>query len=106
MFCAALIPATTMLVYCTEDESQVFETDANLGEGEFKTIQVGPKDGDTVLLVKQDGKYFCVQNSCPHYGFPLNKGLLIGGLVVCPLHNATFDVKTGRVETGPIYDGL
>lgn len=106
MFGVALIPTTTMLIYCAEDDVEIFETEANLSEGEFKTVQVGPKDEDLILLVKRDGKYYCVQNSCPHYGFQLSKGLMIGGLIVCPLHNATFDVKTGRVETGPIYDGL
>jgi nitrite reductase/ring-hydroxylating ferredoxin subunit len=106
MLCAALIPAT-MLYYCAEDNSnvEVFETEANLQEGETKTIQVGPKEDDLVLLVKQDGKYYCLQNKCSHYGFPLNKGLVVGGLVICPLHNATFDVKTGQAETGPVYAG-
>ena len=59
-----------------------------------------------MLLVKEGGNYYCLQNKCPHYGFALHKGLMVGNKIVCPLHNATFDVRTGRNETGPIYDGL
>jgi naphthalene 1,2-dioxygenase system ferredoxin subunit len=31
---------------------------------------------------------------------------LVGDKVLCPLHNAGFDIKTGQPEQGPIIDGL
>lgn len=72
----------------------------------MKEIQVGAKPEDTVLLVKYNGEYYCVQSKCAHFGFPLAKGLLVGDKVICPLHNAGFDVRTGQPEQGPILDGL
>lgn len=88
------------------EEVSTFEVEDNLQEGEMKEIQVGPKPEDTVLLVKHQDQYYCVQSKCSHFGFPLAKGLLVGDKVICPLHNAGFDVKTGLAEQGPILDGL
>jgi nitrite reductase/ring-hydroxylating ferredoxin subunit len=72
----------------------------------MREIQVGPKPEDTVLLVKYQGNYYCMQSKCPHFGFPMIKGVLVGDKVICPLHNAGFSVQTGYPEQGPILDGL
>lgn len=91
----------------------MFKTVADLKNGEKRAFQVGPKEEDAVLIIKQskmwsyaDDKYYCVQDKCPHFGFSLAKGSLFGEKIVCPLHHATFDIKTGLNETGPIFDGL
>lgn len=43
---------------------------------------------------------------CSHFGFPLDKGELFGDRVICPLHLASFNVKTGTHELGPVFKGL
>jgi len=50
---------------------------------------------------------------CAHYGAPLIKGVSTAGggkglvpTVTCPLHDATFDLRTGRVVRGPSIDGI
>lgn len=48
----------------------------------------------------------CIQSKCSHFGFNLAKGLLIGDKIICPLHNAAFDIKTGQQDQGPVFDGL
>lgn len=53
-----------------------------------------------------DGKYYCIQDKCSHYGFSLSKGMLFGEQIVCPLHNATFSIVNGAVETGPVVNGI
>lgn len=88
------------------EEVQTYEIDDNLQDGEFKEIQVGPKPEDTVLVMKYQGQYYCTQSKCSHFGFSLAKGLLVGDKILCPLHNAGFDIKTGHPEQGPIIDGL
>ena len=88
------------------EEVATYEIEDNLQEGDMKEIQVGPKPEDTVLVVKYQGEYYCTQGKCSHFGFPLAKGLLVGDKVLCPLHNAGFDIKTGHPEQGPIIDGL
>lgn len=32
--------------------------------------------------------------------------MLFGEKIVCPLHNATFSIKSGLPETGPVFDGV
>lgn len=59
-----------------------------------------------MLVCKVDGKYYCVQSSCPHFGVNLNFGPLIDDKIVCPAHNAQFSVKTGNFDSGPMLNGL
>lgn len=79
---------------------------ADFQEGEKRAVQVGPKEEDTVLVVKLDGKYHCVSEKCPHFGFALSKGPMFDDKVVCPLHMASFSVISGQNEYGPVFDGL
>ncbi|KAM3129129.1 hypothetical protein pb186bvf_018765 [Paramecium bursaria] len=75
-------------------------------DGEMREFQVGPKKEDAVLVVRVNGKYYCVSNSCPHFGAPLSAGLLVGDKVKCPWHNAAFSVIDGSFEEGPMFNGL
>jgi len=59
-----------------------------------------------VLVTRVDGKVYCTSNKCTHVGAPLAKGLLVEDRVICPFHAASFSVKTGAHEYGPVYDGL
>jgi nitrite reductase (NADH) small subunit len=51
--------------------------------------------GRAVCLANLDGKLAAVDNVCPHRDAPLGQGRLEGGLVVCPWHSWTFDLRTG-----------
>ena len=42
-----------------------------------------------------DGAVYATQAYCPHRHGPLADGLLGGTTLVCPLHDRTFDLKTG-----------
>ena len=51
---------------------------------------------------------FATQERCPHLGGPLADGLIDGGTVICPLHDRTYDLRSGdgvntecRVQTYP-----
>lgn len=92
----------------TMTESAFYEKiiDANLKEGEKIEVQVGPKQEDLVIVAKVDGKYYCVSSKCPHFGAPLGKGPMFSDKLVCPFHNATFSVKDGTAEGGPMVNGL
>jgi len=41
------------------------------------------------------------QDSCGHRQAPLSKGTLEGHVIAGPLHFAQFDVRTGKLLTGP-----
>jgi len=57
--------------------------------------------GEDILLSKVDGTIYATSNRCGHQNAPLSKGTLNGYVVACPLHSATFDVRTGKNLTGP-----
>jgi nitrite reductase/ring-hydroxylating ferredoxin subunit len=50
----------------------------------------------SLVLVKQDGQVYALENKCPHLGLPLGRGKLVGGEIVCPFHGSRFDVRTGE----------
>lgn len=79
---------------------------ADLNDGEFKSVQVGSKPEDTVILSKVKGKYYATGSKCPHYGAPFSMGLLFDDKLICPWHNAAFSVTNGSIEQGPIVDGI
>lgn len=58
------------------------------------------------------GAVFAVEADCPHRRGPLADGLVGGMTVVCPLHERTFDLRTGegvghddRVASYPVRVG-
>lgn len=58
-------------------------------------------NGMKLLVAKADGVFYAAQRKCPHLGFNLCKGKLEGHSVVCLLHKAKFDLRSGKVERDP-----
>jgi nitrite reductase/ring-hydroxylating ferredoxin subunit len=58
-------------------------------------------DRERVLLANVDGAFYAVQDACGHRQAPLSRGRLDGHVVECPLHFAQFDVRTGKLVSGP-----
>ena len=44
----------------------------------------------------RDGSIRVLDAVCPHAGGPLADGLVDGAVVVCPLHNYTYDLSSGE----------
>jgi nitrite reductase/ring-hydroxylating ferredoxin subunit len=62
---------------------------------------------DTRLAVfNVDGTFFAIDDTCPHAGAPLSEGTVQGGKIVCPWHEAAFDLKTGEVLAPPAFEGV
>jgi len=61
--------------------------------GSCRVVQV---DGKEVALFNVNGKYYALENTCPHQGGPLGDGALEDKTVTCPLHGWQFDVTTGE----------
>jgi nitrite reductase/ring-hydroxylating ferredoxin subunit len=51
--------------------------------------------GHGIAVFAQDGRFFAVDNRCPHMGFPLNRGTVRDGLLTCHWHHARFDLEGG-----------
>jgi 3-phenylpropionate/trans-cinnamate dioxygenase ferredoxin component len=58
-------------------------------------------DRERVLLANVGGTFYALQDACGHRQMPLSRGTLTGHIIECPLHFATFDVRTGKLLSGP-----
>jgi len=71
---------------------------SEIPEGKMKKVTVGSQQ---VLVANVKGKYYAIGNVCTHFGGSLDRGILEGNEVECPLHHSHFDVTTGQVKRGP-----
>lgn len=68
---------------------------AELPAGSVIEVESG---STTYALCNVDGKFYCVEGTCPHAGGPLGQGTLNGNYLVCPWHGFEFDCRTGLNE--------
>jgi nitrite reductase/ring-hydroxylating ferredoxin subunit len=54
-----------------------------------------------IALYRLDGKIHALDDVCPHELALLSQGFVEGGAIECPLHQACFDIATGRCLSGP-----
>ena len=67
---------------------------SQIPKGEGRNFEV---QGLTVAVFHtHGGEVFATQPDCPHKKGPLADGLLGGSTVVCPLHDRTYDLRSGR----------
>ena len=69
-----------------------------LKDGTMKLVSV---DGIPILLIKQSGQIFAIDNRCPHQGCGFSGGVLDGFVIICPCHDWRFDLKTGEYDKEP-----
>jgi nitrite reductase/ring-hydroxylating ferredoxin subunit len=68
-----------------------------------------PEDGtmvvdygdDPVCLYNLGGEIFATFDTCSHGQASLADGFIVDGLIECPLHQGTFDIKTGKAVGAP-----
>src|SRR5664279_1777281 len=83
-------------------EHRVGSADSLLHNVEMTRIEL---EGKPVVIVRADGAYYAFGGNCPHYGAPLNEGVLKGHTLMCPWHHACFDVRTAvRLEPPALND--
>ena len=68
-----------------------------LPAGRGATIQL--KNNTEVALFNVEGKFFAIENHCPHRGYPLADSRTYGNIVECDVHGYRFDLTNGDCLT-------
>jgi 3-phenylpropionate/trans-cinnamate dioxygenase ferredoxin subunit len=84
------------------DFVKVARTD-EIGPGQARLIDVR---GTLIALFNINGEFFALDNTCTHDAASLAEGEVVGHEVICPLHGAKFDIRTGEVLGPPAYDDV
>ncbi|MDQ3459622.1 MAG: non-heme iron oxygenase ferredoxin subunit [Deinococcota bacterium] len=66
---------------------------ADFAEDSMRAAKV---NGREVLVIRQGGAFYAMEDRCTHDGGILHDGELLDGAVKCTRHGAKFDLKTGR----------
>lgn len=63
-----------------------------LAEGEGKTVEVNNK---LIAVFLEKGRYYAIDDVCPHMGASLSGGWVENGIVTCPWHAWRFRLEDG-----------
>jgi nitrite reductase/ring-hydroxylating ferredoxin subunit len=71
---------------------------SELPPGKPRKVEV---EGRAVLLYREDGAVYAMEDACSHAGGPLSEGTVEAGVVTCPWHGSRFRLTDGTVRRGP-----
>jgi len=72
-----------------------------------RTCKVFDIQGRSVLIAHLDDGFHALENRCSHAASPLDGSrILRGGQILCPLHGARFDLRTGEAKTAPAFRSI
>ena len=57
--------------------------------------------GYCIALFNTAGRYYALDDSCPHQGASLAAGKVVDGKVQCPAHGLRFDLASGCLQNVP-----
>ncbi len=63
-------------------------------------------EGRRIAVFNVGGRYYAVDDVCPHSGGPLSEGDVSGSEVECPWHGAVFDLADGSHKCPPADHGV
>jgi nitrite reductase/ring-hydroxylating ferredoxin subunit len=76
---------------------------AEVPEGGTRSVTV---DGEPICLYNLGGTICATQDTCTHADASLADGYIDGELIECPMHQATFDIRTGKAMSPPATEDL
>jgi len=86
------------------EESLEFHRVGSVGDfrpGTARVVRVGLKQ---IAIFNREGRFFALNNACPHAGSSLAAGDINNGRVVCARHGWAFDLATGSCPEHPVYN--
>jgi nitrite reductase/ring-hydroxylating ferredoxin subunit len=72
---------------------------SDLGPGQIRAVEVF---GAQVLVCNAEGRFYAIENRCPHAMVRLDSGALRGCILECPMHGGKLDVRDGSPQGHPI----
>jgi len=80
---------------------------ANYAEVEEDSTLAVEINGNTVCLYNLNGEIFATDNKCTHGDANLSDGLILDNChIECPLHEGTFDIRTGKAICAPCTEDI
>jgi nitrite reductase/ring-hydroxylating ferredoxin subunit len=55
-----------------------------------------------VVIANVEGRFHAMDGRCSHMGGDLSKGELKDHVIQCPIHGAEYDIRTGKMLSGPL----
>jgi len=76
---------------------------AELPEGRMRPVDIGERH---ILLCHTKDGWYALDDVCTHAFARMHEGRLRGHRLLCPLHGASFDCRTGSVLAAPATEAL
>lgn len=75
----------------------------DVAEGEVVGVTAA---GQQIALYRDKGEFFATSNVCTHQYALLSDGYFEDGCIECPLHQGSFDVRTGKAQCAPVTEDI
>jgi nitrite reductase/ring-hydroxylating ferredoxin subunit len=60
----------------------------------------------SIAIFKVGDRFYAIADLCTHGAASLSEGIVENGIVECPFHSGTFDVRTGKALTFPCTEAV
>jgi nitrite reductase/ring-hydroxylating ferredoxin subunit len=72
---------------------------SDLAPGQTRAIEAGSR---RLLVCNAEGRFYAIENRCPHALVRLDAAALRGCILECPVHGGRLDVRDGSPQGHPI----
>jgi 3-phenylpropionate/trans-cinnamate dioxygenase ferredoxin subunit len=79
---------------------------AGLEELQDRDVLGAKLQGADIAIYRLEDGYFATQDICTHQFAFLSEGYVVDGCIECPLHQAMFDIRTGKGQGGLAKEDL
>jgi 3-phenylpropionate/trans-cinnamate dioxygenase ferredoxin subunit len=76
---------------------------SDLAPGQTRALEEG---GIRLLVCNVEGRFYAIENQCPHAAVRLDAAALRGCLLECPVHGGKLDVRDGSPQGHPIRKSI
>ena len=74
---------------------------AHFNEFKEQNVKIIIHNGTPIAVIKDENKYYAIDNRCPHRGASLGEGPIQNEIITCKWHSWKFSLKTGQAIENP-----